>query len=141
MRKFLLFGMWQFITLTCFSQQTPTSQDHTEKYHYYFNRSESQHTAAMTLLIGGGALFLGGSLWAAVQVSSDWNGADATGPGILFVTGVFSMLGSIPLFLASHRNAKKARALTYFKLERGPMLHSDGMGLSSIPAISVKVPF
>ena len=58
----------------------------------------------------------------------------------MFVGGVLSMLGSIPLYIAAHRNARKARALsTQFKIEKRPMLQSTALTGNAIPGLCIKL--
>jgi len=87
-----------------------SSQDLLEK-------SKHQHSAALALLIGGGTLVTGSLIWALTRSNNDNTGyAKYDAPGIVLVGGLAAMLGSIPLFIASSRNKKKALT-AYFKFD------------------------
>ena len=54
--------------------------------------------------------------------------------------GFLSTLGSIPLFIASGRNKRKANAATtFFKMEKTPVIQQTGFAYQSYPAVSVKI--
>ncbi len=54
--------------------------------------------------------------------------------------GVLSALGSIPLFIASTKNKRKANAATtFFKLETAPVIRLHSFVQHSLPAVSVKI--
>ena len=127
MKKIMLLVMWLQIAATSFGQQIPPSQPPTRED--YLKKSDAQHTTALVLLIGGGCMFAGGLIWAETKINdSDLYSAELDAPGIIVVGGIAAMLGSIPLFIASRRNAKKARDIAvYFKTTH------------SIPGLSVKI--
>jgi len=115
------------ITITSFSQQITPSQTPTREY--YLKRSSNQHTSALALLIGGGCLVVGAGIWGISRSNdNDASFSDLDAPGAIALAGIASMLGSIPLFIASHRNAKKARDMSvHFK------------SIRSIPGLTVKI--
>lgn len=81
------------------------SQEQTKTRDYYLNKSKSQKTTAYSLLIIGGVGVGAGFLIGDSKNSS----FSAAGAGaILGGLGFLSMLGSIPLFLASSKNKRKA---------------------------------
>jgi drug/metabolite transporter (DMT)-like permease len=139
--KGLLFAICQLIATAAFSQETtpspPSAQDD------YLKKSERQHTAGLALLIGGGAALAGGIIWGTAE--SNTNGASYAkydGAGTLVLVGIASMLGSIPLFIASHHNAKKARTIAaHFKFEKGPDLRGIGMACHAIPGFALSLGF
>jgi hypothetical protein len=51
-----------------------------------------------------------------------------------FITGGLSMLGSIPFFIASGRNKRKALSLS-FKYEKAIQLHRENLVYTSFPAL------
>jgi hypothetical protein len=107
MKKFLLLLTWVSVSTIAFSQDREQ----------FLLKSKHQHNAALTLLIGGGALFAGSYIWALAQTHNDNVGwSDYDGPAIMLLTGVTAMLGSIPLFIASSRNKKKALT-AYFRFD------------------------
>ena len=54
------------------------------------------------------------------------------------ITGLLSMLGSIPFFIASSRNNKKAMSLS-FRNETAPRLYQNSWVQKPFPALSFKV--
>ena len=59
---------------------------------------------------------------------------------ILFYTGAAAMLGSIPLFIASSRNKRKANSMSaFFKMENRPLLHRNSFSKASYPALAIKI--
>jgi len=128
MKKILLLVMWLSITITSFSQQITPSEVPTREY--YLKKSDHQHTAALVLLIGGGCLVVGSIIWATSKTydNNDLGLSGLDAPGALALGGIAAMISSIPLFIFSRHNAKKARDLAvYFKYTH------------SIPGLSVKI--
>lgn len=66
---------------------------------------------------------------------------DNAATGAVFAgIGVLSAIGSIPLFIASKRNKRKAmNASSYFKIEKTETIQQTGISFSSFPAISIKL--
>src|SRR5438045_9207630 len=102
MKKIIAYAMLLLITTNSFSQQTnpsaPLNQD-------YLKKSKNQKTAAWVLLVGGIAL-VGIGVLIGDQKQSTFDDA-ATG-GVIAGIGILSTIGSIPLFIASGRNKRKA---------------------------------
>ncbi|RPA67418.1 hypothetical protein EF405_16290 [Cyclobacteriaceae bacterium YHN15] len=59
--------------------------------------------------------------------------------GIVMVTGGLAVLGSIPMFISSNKNAKKAAQLS-FRNEPIHMLKHEGNLSRSVPSITLKIP-
>ena len=136
MRKFFICTMLLLMTTSSFCQQTDFGQSLTQQN--YLQKSKKQKTAAWVLL-GGGALVAVGA--AILDVSSDWSKSETPYIVALF-TGGAAMLGSIPLFIASGRNKRKAmNASTYFEIQRNPVLTNTGLTLHSTPTLSLKLNF
>ena len=99
----------------------------------YLQKSKNQKTAAWVMLGGGVALGVGGAAWA----GSDW---EASGPGVLIVIGGAFIIGSIPLFIASGKNKRKAMsATTFFKMESAPQLINRNIVTRSRPSLTLKL--
>ncbi|HET9747448.1 MAG TPA: hypothetical protein VFP97_17150, partial [Chitinophagaceae bacterium] len=67
-----------------------------------------------------------------------------TGGAIMMVAGLGAMGGSIPLFIASGRNKRKAEdapVAIYFILEKGTDLRIQGLTKNYYPALSLKMNF
>jgi hypothetical protein len=135
MKKIILFTMLLILSSSSFSQQT-NSQPALSKQDY-LKKSKNQKTAAWVMLGGGVALGAGGILWALSDIFST-----SSGPDILFFAGGASMLGSIPLFIASSRNKKKAMSLS-FKNEMVPSRLLSGQKTSFVsqlvPSLFLKI--
>ena len=136
MRKFFICTMLLLMTTSSFCQQTDFSQSLTQQN--YLQKSKKQKTAAWVLLGGGAAVAVGAAI---LDVSSDWSKSE-TPYLVALSTGCASMLGSIPLFIASKRNKRKAmNASTYFEIRQNPVPTNTGLTLHSIPTLSLKLNF
>ena len=60
--------------------------------------------------------------------------------GIMMVTGLAAMVGSVPLFIASARNKKKAHAASAsIKLETMPVVYRQGISKLSYPVACIRI--
>ena len=96
----------------------------------YFEKSRRQKSAAITLLVVGGATMVVGAVGTVANALSSSGETFA----VVFLTGTAMSLGSIPLFIASHRNKEKATAS--MRLESIPLSdilpgkrHAVGLGI------------
>jgi len=136
MRNFFISTILLLMTTSSFCQQTDFSQSLTQKD--YLQKSKKQKTAAWVLLGGGFALAVGGAI---LDASSDWTKSETPYLVAIFVGGA-SMVGSIPLFIASGRNKRKAmNASTYFEIRQNPIPTNTGLTLHSTPTLSLKINF
>lgn len=136
MRTFIIGTILLLMTTSSFCQQTDPGQSLTQKD--YLQKSKRQKTTAWTLLGGGFALAVGSSI---LDVSSDWSKSETPYLVAIF-TGCASMLGSIPLFVASGRNKRKAmNASTYFEIRQNPVSTNTGLTLHSTPTLALKLNF
>ena len=117
----------------------------------YLRKSKNQKTAAWVLLGGGVAMAITGT----IVYNNAYNKAAEEDPlgtlltlgtnvnptGALIATaGVLAAVGSIPLFIASGKNKKKARSMsTAFKMENMPAIQRASLVNRSYPAVSIKV--
>lgn len=123
------------VTAISFCQQTHFSQSLTRQD--YVKKSKNQKTAAWVLLCGGVALAVGAPILAIS--SATWFQSDAS-LNVAFVTGCASILGSIPLFIASARNKRRSiEASAYFKIDKAQIIKQKGIGFYSFPAIALKL--
>ncbi len=109
----------------------------------YLKKSKHQKTAAWIMLIGGTvtttigvAVSLSGGLDCAFG-SPDCN-KNQTLADILVISGSAAVLGSIPLFIASSKNKKKAAAIS-LKIEKATGLQQQGIAYLKYPALSFSV--
>ena len=146
MKKIFLCIMLVVITATTYSQQTGTSSTFSKQD--YLQKSKHQKIAAWSLLGGG---FILETIGTAILVNESAkiffffltgepgpNNKSLTGGTILFYTGAVAMIGSIPLFVASHKNKKPAASLS-FKNENTLLLQHNDFAYSYRPSISFKI--
>lgn len=119
----------------------------------YLKKSKNQKTAAWVLLGGGFALsttsILIGTAKATEDLAYGLGGFllgepapqnDYTAENILLVTGTAAMLGSIPLFIASKKNKKKAINMSAnIKMETATMIQYQSFVQNSYPAVVLKI--
>ena len=142
MRKILCLILCSTLVLKVFSQSTPLIQTD------YLQKSKNQKTAAFILLGGGAALTVVGtaiglSRWDEEIASVVEEGEDDksyAAAGIMMVTGLAAMVGSVPFFIASSRNNKKAHAASAFiKLQTMPVVYRQGISQLSYPAACIRI--
>ena len=136
MGKLFICTMLLLMATGSFCQQTDSSHSLTQQD--YLQKSKKQKTAAWVLLGGGAAVAVGAAI---LDVSSDWNKSET--PYLVAISiGCASMLGSIPLFIASKRNKRKAmNASTWFEIRHNPALTNTGLTLHSTPTLSLRFNF
>jgi len=113
----------------------------------YLQKSKNQNTAAWVLAGGGVVMVTTGAIIGlndvAESLGSIFTGeteepSDA-GP-ILFYTGAAAMLGSIPLFIASSRNKRKANSISaFFKIENRAWVQKTSFTKAPYPALGIKI--
>ena len=135
MKQFIICIMLLIFTTSSFCQQTNSLQTFTRED--YLNKSKHQKIAAWVLLGGGSALIITGVLiGSGGEVSFDAAATAAVVGGV----GVLSALGSIPLFIASAKNKRKANAATtFFKMETVPVIQQHSFVQHLFPAVSIKI--
>ena len=136
------------MTLIAMTQEKAADDAFATTRQDFLNKAKKQKTAALGLLIGGGALTIGGIAWAANDFEIDLNGIfdpnyqepedNSTAQGVLILTGAAAMLGSIPLFIASRKNRRRAMEIS-FKNEWVPQLQNNLVYQRAIPAISLRI--
>ena len=136
MKKIIIYAMLLFVTANALGQQINPNQPLTRQD--YLKKSKTQKKTAWILLGGGAAVAIGASILA---VSSDWSKSET--PYLVALSiGCASMLGSIPLFIASKRNKRKAmNASTYFEIQQYPVPTNTGLTLHSTATLSLKFNF
>ena len=118
----------------------------------YLNKSKKQKTAAWILLGSGFALSATSILLDKPKAEEDYRyyvGIFVVEPkpqtgysikSVLLVSGTIAMLGSIPLFIASGKNKKKAiNMTTNIKMEKATIIKSQSFVQSSYPALAFKI--
>lgn len=141
MKKIIVFALLLIIAACAFSQQTNPSPALTRQD--YLQKSKYQKKTAWILLGGGALLSISGYM---VLISDETyeqaiRNLDVTGPlvgYVFFYAGNAAMLGSIPLFIASSRNKKKAMRLS-FNMETTPQIHKKTLVSSPLPSLTLKI--
>ena len=132
------------IGISCFCQRADSLQAIKTDY---LRKSKNQKTAAWVLLGGGVAMTITGIIiysndyTNAVEDNPLYLGADANPAGAVIATiGLLSSAGSIPLFIASGKNKKRALAIsTSFKMEKASIVQRAMMVRRSYPALSLRI--
>ena len=101
------------------------------------------------MLLSGGAVLvvvgtaIGSSSWddeIASIVGEGENDNSYMAGGIMMVTGLAAMVGSVPLFIASARNKKKTHAASAsIKLETMPVVYRQGISKLSYPVACIRI--
>lgn len=140
MKKLITF-MLLAVTVSSFCQQTTTSTPTVKSD--YLKKSKSQKAAAWILVGGGAALITTGIIVGGNAFENDPLGYSTSGAGsetVLFVAGLVAIGSSVPLFIASARNKKKAMAASvFFKMEKAPLIKHATIASQSYPVVSVKI--
>jgi hypothetical protein len=142
MKKIIVFVLLLIVSVASFSQETKPTPALTKQA--YLKKCKNNKTAAWVCLGSGTALFLTGM----AVVPKDYNPYyDVNTPQedhqyhfaeALAFTGFGSMLASIPLFIASHRNKKKSMSLS-FKNEKVPYIQKNSFVYRPVPSLNLKM--
>ncbi len=153
MKKIICLMLVLIVAESTFSQQITPSPTLTKQD--YLLKSRHQKTAAWLLLGGGLTLSTIGSIIAAPKAAEDVGYVvllfpniiagnpqpepqnDYTVETIMIIGGTAAMLSSIPLFIASGKNKRKAMNLS-FKNETAPQIYKSSLIYTSIPSLSLK---
>lgn len=107
--KNIYFLLVLFTATTLLGQNTP-NQEYTKEY--YLQKSKDQNKTAWILLSTGTVIGVVGL----IGFGNSWDDSSNSSTdiyGFLFLGGVISTLGSIPLFISSGRNARKAATISF----------------------------
>jgi len=137
MKKSILYFLLLALQAVSFCQKTNDSTPAVKTD--YLLKSKNQKTAAWVLLGGGTALIGIGFL---IGDSKNATFDDAGTGVVLGGIGFLSAVGSIPLFIASGKNKRKAmKATTFIKMESIPLRQAQCFIQNSYPAFSVNIVF
>ena len=141
MKKIMVYFLLLALPVTSFCQKTNDSVPVIKTD--YLTKSKNQKTAAWVLLGSGSVLMTTGVVLAAPKELENILGAqenDYTVENILLITGIAATIGSIPLFIASKKNKKKAMNMTTsIKIEKATIIERQSFVQSSYPAIALKI--
>ena len=145
MKKVLSVILMLAIGSSAFSQ--PTTETAPAVQTDYLKKSKNQNTLAWILLGGGLGLTSAGiavGLNEAVNdISNIFSGEEqksSSAGAILFYTGLASMLTSVPLFIVSSSNKRKAEEVSVsLKMEKFTGFHQQSLVQKAYPSISLKI--
>ena len=131
MKKLLLIFILAMISFAGYSQTE--KQDFSKDY--YLEKSKRQETAGWVLLGAGTAMGIGGII---IMDQGDIFSADFEAGAILVLAGAASGLASIPFFISSGSNSRKAARLSF-----GPQnyLYPNRQFSGIQPALGLKIDF
>lgn len=138
MKKIFICCLMLIIANAAFSQQTKSSMALTKQD--YLQKSKNKNKVAWIMAGGGATLFLTGIIIPRGEIIHDGFFQEYKNDGIkrsFVLTGTLSMLGSIPLFISSHHNKKKA-ALLSFKNEPVQQINKSSLVYRNIPSLTLK---
>ena len=128
MKKITICIMLVIFSATSFSQQTQPSTSLTREE--YLKKSKTQKILGFVFL-GAGAITL---------ISVSGGNTDFNTLGTVVVVGGLLTVASIPLFIASRRNKRKAKnASVSFNFEKIQYIQQSQLSFHTIPAITLKL--
>jgi hypothetical protein len=137
MKKIIVFVIAMAAASNLFSQQPQTDSVQYGSKDYYLQKSKRQKSGALVLLIGGTAL-MGVGLLIADSKNADF-GQTGTG-AFMIAVGFLADVGSIPLFIASSKNKKRAmKASVSLKIQDALVVQKQNILNTRFPAISFHV--
>jgi hypothetical protein len=137
--KKIVFSLTLLLFLVKSFSQTPAlSKD------YYLKKSKTQKTVAWVMLGGGVAMATIGLIIVNKQVNDDPfntlnNLGTVGGSAILGIVGIGSALGSIPFFISSAKNARRAAAAISFNNQKILFPLQNNFVLKTQPALTLKI--
>jgi hypothetical protein len=151
MKKIILYILLLVIPAASFCQSTPNDVPAIKTD--YLKKSKNKKTAAWVLLGGGFALTTTSIVMASSKVTEDYVNVIAgvfssepapqnnyTAENILLVTGTAAMLASIPFFIASKKNKRRAMDISAnIKMESARMIQYQSFVQTSYPVIALKI--
>lgn len=140
MKKIITFSMLVMIANSTFSQQTNPVPELSKQD--YLQKSKKQKTAAWIMLGGGTSLMIIGIASVSTEEAGSFIfGGDQSGFNtglVLFSTGIIAVGGSIPLFIASGKNKKRAMSLSFKMFQSSPLQNINFVSRPT-PALSLKM--
>jgi len=142
MKKIIILTMFLAIAAISFGQQITPKQDWKDSE--YYKKSKNQKTAAWILLGSGVALFTGGLIAHYNYLNNQDDPfaelTEVTTGEVVAIVGVVVASGSIPLFIVSSKNKKKAKAASvYIDMESAPVLQGAVFNKHSFPTVGVRI--
>jgi uncharacterized membrane protein YidH (DUF202 family) len=145
MKKIIVFTMLLTVSAASFSQQINPSPAFTKQD--YLKKSKNQKTAAWILLAGGmGMIITGTVIWSNEvnhKIENDPFGifyapyTTTSGSGIT-AAGLIVTAASIPLFIVSAKNKRKAMSVS-LRNETMPQLKNESFVNQPLPSLTLKI--
>ncbi len=135
MKNIILVLLFAHTTAVCFSQSVDNNNPAFNNK--YLQKSKNQKLAAWVLLGGG----IGVSVIGLTQINvagSDNVSVNNTPGTVLLATGLAASLTSIPLFIASQKNKKKALALS-IKTENMQLLSKNNFTGITVTSLTLNI--
>jgi hypothetical protein len=135
MKSLIFFTFFMLLTTNLWSQNTALVPNSKE---YYLQKSSNQKKTGWILLGGGAVLATIGGIGFSENFGIFTDNATGDGYGFMFLTGVISGLSSIPFFISSGNNARRAASLT-FNADLFPK--QNALVQNYQPVIGIKIEF
>jgi hypothetical protein len=133
MNKIIVFALLLIVSVESFSQPA-TNPAPTVKTDY-LKKSSNQKLAAWVLFGAGAAVLL---ITALSNVGIDFGGPKKSFPTAPVGIGAVCMASSIPFFIASAKNKRKAMSMS-FKNEMIPQLQNGRFVNCTVPSLTLKI--
>jgi hypothetical protein len=135
MKSLIFLIFFVLLTVNLWSQNTTVVSSSKD---YYLQKSNNQKKAGW-ILLGGGTVFATiGGIGFSENFGIFTDSATADGYGIMFLTGVISGLSSIPFFISSSNNARRAATITF---NTDLLLIQNPLVQNYQPVFTVKISF
>lgn len=131
MRKIKLALLLSLFTMSGSAQQTTSSPSRTKSD--YLKKSKNQRTIAFFLAGGGSIAWLAGLN----KYMNQGDNIDGGGEAAMIIGGT-AALASIPLFIISSKNKKKAMSMS-FKNQMLPQFQGTGFIQRAVPSLHLKI--
>lgn len=136
MKKNIFLVLLLLFTLKTLSQTVQNAEFTKE---YYLQKSKSQKTGAWVLLSAGAAITVVGVVGFS-STFDDWSDNSTDTYGYLMIAGPLIGLGSIPLFISSGNNARKAATLS-LNYQSILVPYQGSLVQNAQPTLSIKINF
>lgn len=128
MKKNLAAILFLLFTVSAFSQDKIRNKD------FYLQKSKNQKTVFYVFASTGTALIITGIILGAAHNDPD---TEYYTGGFIAAGGFAALAASLPFFIASNKNKRKAMSLS-FKNEIAPQVYKTSFVYKSIPSLTLK---
>ncbi len=136
MKKIFFFLLLLNLSITSFSQQTKSSPTLTKQD--YLKKSKGQNSTAWLLMVGGISVLGVTMIVEATSVCIGGGCQKKTFPIIPVGIGIAGIAGSVPFFIVSAKNKRRAMSIS-FKTEKAPLLQKSSLINESVPSLTLKI--